>query len=225
MSAVQPITIISRNVHSVESLAQEAYEIIRSKIITLELAPGIPISEASLMTQLKFGRTPIREALRLLANEKLVDVYPRRGVFVSSVDVKNLSAISEVRAGLEVQAAELAALRSTPADRAITLELIKEIDASKGEPEMSKLIQLDQRIHHHIYESTHNEFLASTLDQYYAHALRIWFLALDRITGLSEAIIEHRDLLDAIAKGDAKAARKAMHDHVEGFEKTILKTL
>jgi len=225
MSAVQPITIISRNVHSVESLAQEAYEIIRSKIITLELAPGIPISEASLMTQLKFGRTPIREALRLLANEKLVDVYPRRGVFVSSVDVKNLSAISEVRAGLEVQAAELAALRSMPADRAITLELIKEIDAIKGEPEMSKLIQLDQRIHHHIYESTHNEFLASTLDQYYAHALRIWFLALDRITGLSEAIIEHRDLLDAIAKGDAKAARKAMHDHVEGFEKTILKTL
>ncbi len=225
MSAAQPITIISRNAHSADSLAQEAYEIIRSKIITLELAPGTPISEASLMAQLKFGRTPIREALRLLANEKLVDVYPRRGVFVSSVDVKNLSAISQVRAVLEVQAAELAALRSTPADRAITVALIKEIDAIKGQPEMSKLIQLDQRIHHHIYESTHNEFLASTLDQYYAHALRIWFLALDRITGLSAAIIEHRDLLDAIAKGDAKAARKAMHDHVEGFEKTILKTL
>lgn len=225
MSTAQPITIISRTAGSAESLAEEAYQIIRSKIITLELAPKTPISEAALMAQLKFGRTPIREALRLLAHEKLVDVYPRRGVFVSSVDVKNLSAISQVRAGLEVQAAELAALRSTPADLAITLALIKEIDAIKGKPEISKLIQLDQRIHHHIYESTHNEFLAATLDQYYAHALRIWFLALDQITGLSEAIIEHRELLAAIANGDAKAARKAMHDHVEGFEKTILKSL
>ena len=177
------------------------------------------------MAQLNYGRTPIREAMRLLANEKLVVVYPRRGMFISSIDVASLSAISEVRGVLEIKAAELAALRSTDSDRTKTRELIKEIDAIANKPEMADLIQLDQRIHQHIYHSTHNDFLASTLDQYYAHALRIWFLALDRVEGLAQAIIEHRELLEAIAASDPKAAAKAMHDHVEGFEKTILKNL
>lgn len=230
MSAVAASQILSRSSltgpsHEAISLADEAYALIRSKIITLELEPGTPVSEADLMVRLKMGRTPIREALRLLANEKLVDVYPRRGVFVSRVDVTNLSALSEVRAVLEIQAAKLAAIRSSSSDKVKTLALIKEIDAIKGKPDMAKLIQLDQRIHHHIYQCTDNEFLASTLDQYYAHALRIWFLALDRIEGLSEAIIEHRDLLEAICDNNPDAAGKAMHDHVEGFEKTIRKSL
>jgi DNA-binding GntR family transcriptional regulator len=157
-------------------------------IITLELVPGSLISESVLMSKLGFGRTPIREALRSLADEKLVEVYPRRGMFVSSVDVQNLSALSEIRAVLEIKAAELAAERSTQADHVITRALIVEIN-------------------------------------YYAHALRIWFLALDRVAGLTEAIIEHRALLEAISSSDSKAAGKAMHDHVEGFETSIRKSL
>ncbi len=207
------------------SLSQEAYSQIRSMIIRLELKPGSLIIESELMLKLKFGRTPIREALRALANERLVEVYPRRGMFVASVDVKNLSAISEVRAVLEIKAAELAAERSTPADHEVTRKLIAEIKAIKGKPDMAKLIDLDQRIHLHIYECTHNEFLASTLENYYSHALRIWFLALDRVAGLADAIIEHRVLLEAISQNDSKAAAKAMRDHVEGFETSIRKSL
>ena len=218
----QAIHILSRES---SSLSQEAYSQIRSMIIRLELKPGSLIIESELMLKLKFGRTPIREALRALANEKLVEVYPRRGMFVASVDVKNLSAISEVRAVLEIKAAELAAERSTPADHEVTRNLIREIRAIKGQPDMAKLIGLDQRIHHHIYDCTHNEFLASTLENYYAHALRIWFLALDRVAGLAEAIIEHRVLLEAISQNDSKAAAKAMKEHVEGFETSIRKSL
>lgn len=177
------------------------------------------------MANLGLGRTPVREALRSLANEKLVEVYPRRGMFVSTVDVQNLAALSEVRSVLEIKAAELAATRSTPADHVITKALIAEINAIKGDVDMATLIGLDQRIHHHIYQCTHNEFLASALDNYYAHALRIWFLALDRVVGLAAAIIEHRALLEAIAKSDSKAAGKAMRDHVDGFEASIRKSL
>jgi DNA-binding GntR family transcriptional regulator len=171
------------------------------------------------------GRTPIREALRSLANEKLVEVYPRRGMFVSRVDVANLSQLSETRAVLEIKAAELAATRSTPADQEITKALINEIKAIKGDLDMPTLIGLDQRIHHHIYQCTHNEFLAAALDNYYAHALRIWFLALDRVEHLADAIIEHCALLEAIASNDPKAASKAMREHVEGFESEIRKSL
>ena len=207
------------------SQSDEAYSRIRSMILSLELEPGSLINEGELMQALGFGRTPIREALRALASEKLVDVYPRRGMFVASVDVQNLSAISEVRAVLEIKAASLAAQRSTPEDREITIQLIAEIDAIKGDPNMTKLIQLDQRIHRHIYQCTHNSFLESTLEQYYGHALRIWFLALDRVEDLSEAVIEHRALLIAIRNNDGKAAAKAMQDHVEGFEGSIRRNL
>ncbi len=218
----QVIRILSRES---SSLSEAAYSRIRSMIITLELEPGSLISESALMSTLKMGRTPIREALRSLANEKLVEVYPRRGMFVSRVDVANLSQLSETRAVLEIKAAELAATRSTAADQEITKALIKEIKAIKGDLDMPTLIGLDQRIHHHIYQCTHNEFLASALDNYYAHALRIWFLALDQVEELSDAIIEHRALLEAIAANDGKAAAKAMRDHVEGFETTIRKNL
>lgn len=207
------------------SLSEEAYNQIRSMIVSLELVPGSLISESELMSRLGFGRTPIREALRTLASEKLVDVYPRRGMFVTSVDVQNLSSISEVRAVLEIKAASLAAERSTPRDRAITVALIAEIDAIKGEPNMTKLIQLDQRIHRHIYKCTHNQFLEATLEQYYGHALRIWFLALDHVENLSDAVEEHRALLKAISEHDVEAAARAMQDHVEGFEGNIRRNL
>ena len=223
------LTSISANakglVQSTGSLSEEAYNQIRSMIVSLELEPGSLINEAELMSRLGFGRTPIREALRTLASEKLVDVYPRRGMFVASVDVQNLSSISEVRGVLEIKAASLAAERSTPRDRAITIALIAEIDSIKDDPNMTKLIQLDQRIHRHIYQCTHNQFLETTLEQYYGHALRIWFLALDHVDNLSEAVIEHRALLEAISNHDSEAAAKAMQDHVEGFEGNIRRNL
>ena len=218
----QAIHILSRQSNS---LSEEAYSRIRSMIITLDLEPGSLISESALMSTLKMGRTPIREALRSLANEKLIEVYPRRGMFVSRVDVANLSQLSETRAVLEIKAAELAAQRSTAADQVITKNLIEEINAIKGDLDMPTLIGLDQRIHHHIYQCTHNEFLAAALDNYYAHALRIWFMALDRVEHLADAIIEHRALLEAIASNDPKAATKAMKEHVEGFESEIRKSL
>ncbi len=206
------------------SFSQEAYNQIRSMIVSLELKPGSLINEADLMNKLGLGRTPIREALRSLASEKLVDVYPRRGMFVTSVDVHNLSAISEVRAVLEIQAAGLAAQRSNTADQIITKALIAEIDAIEGEPNMTKLIGLDQRIHRHIYKATHNHFLETSLEQYYGHALRIWFMALDRVEDLSEAVIEHRALLIAIRDNKVNEAEQAMKEHVDGFEASIRKS-
>ena len=65
------------------SLSERAYFAIRELIVTLDLEPGATVSERELMHRLGFGRTPVREALQRLANERLVDVYPRRGMFVS----------------------------------------------------------------------------------------------------------------------------------------------
>ena len=73
-------------------------------------------------------------------------------------------------------------------------------------PAERALIELDQRIHRHVYRCAHNPFIESTLEEYYVLTLRIWFLALDRVARLDDAVTEHRDLLQAISAGEAERA-------------------
>jgi len=204
-----------------QSLSDRAYYAIRELIVTLELPPGSVVSERDLMERLGLGRTPVREALRDLARERLIDVYPRRGIFVSGVDVGDIAGLSEVRLALESQVARLAAERRNDADRAATEELLEELDRTTSEHDERTLIELDQRIHRHIYRCAHNLFLEATLEEYYVLTLRIWFLALDRVERLDDAIWEHRELLEAIRDRDAARAETVMRLHVTGFERAI----
>jgi GntR family transcriptional regulator, rspAB operon transcriptional repressor len=193
-----------------ESQSDHAYRDIRALIVTLELAPGSLLSEPDLQQRLGLGRTPIREALRTLAHERLVDVYPRRGMFVAALDPRDLAALSEVREQLEPYAARLAAQRRTVEDLEVIDDLLAAIDTNAHDPDMRILIELDQRIHHHVYRCAHNDFLQGVCIEHYMHALRIWFLALDRVSHLGDAVAEHRDLLVAIREGDADRAAQVM---------------
>jgi len=201
------------------SLADQAYIAIRDLIVTLELPPGAPVREPELVVQLGIGRTPIREALRRLAQERLVEVFPRRGMFVTTVDVRDLARLCEVRAVLEPRAALLAAERATQADLDELQDLLAVLELRRRRDDRW-LIELDQRIHRAVYRASHNQFLAETLEQYYTHALRIWMLALAR-TDLGAAVHEHAELLDAILRGRGDRAAELMHAHVEMFEESM----
>lgn len=208
-----------------ESLAERAYREIRRLIVTLELAPGAVISEPDLQERLGMGRTPIRESLRRLSHEHLVEVYPRRGMFVAALDPRDLAAISELREELEPYAARLAATRRTGADLEIIDALLDAMAATGSHPDMRDLIELDQRVHHHVYLCAHNEYLRGVLEQHYMHALRIWFLALDKVTHLHQAMTENRDLLLAIRDRDADGAASIMSTHVAGFEADVRRAI
>ena len=203
-----------------QSLADKAYHAIRGLIVSLELAPGALIDERELIERLGIGRTPVREALRRLAQEQLVEVYPRRGMFVTPVDARALARLSEVRAVLEPEAARLAAERATDADREELALLLSELDAGGSE-----LIDLDERIHRAVYRAAHNDLLESTLEQYYVLALRIWSIGLDRAHELGEAVAAHRALLEAIHDGDGDRAAATMRAHVENFEQAMHRVL
>ena len=146
-------------------------------------------------------------------------------MFVSGVDVRDLAGLSEVRLTLEPRAARLAAERATDADRGSITLLLKELEHVRDKPDERALIDLDQRIHRHIYACAHNPFLAATLNEYYVLTLRIWFLALDRVTRLEDAVREHRELLRAIRAANAERAEEAMRRHVTGFENAIRRVL
>ena len=92
-------------------MSEQAYQQIRRMIIRLDLAPGAVVREDDLQRQLGIGRTPIREALQRLAREQFVTVVPRRGMFVSRIDVAELSMLYETRAVIEPYAARLACAR------------------------------------------------------------------------------------------------------------------
>jgi DNA-binding GntR family transcriptional regulator len=214
---------VATAVGQAESLAERAYVAIRRLIVTLALGPGSVINERELVGQLGIGRTPVREALRRLAQEGLVEVYPRRGMFVTDVDVRNLALISEVRAALEPEAARLAAERATDAERGELQELLNALDA--GGSDDQALMALDERIHRAVYRCARNDLLAATLEQYYVLALRIWTIALDRQHELKDAVQEHRALLEAIHDGDGERAAATMRAHVEDFEQAMRRVL
>ncbi len=191
--------------------------------MTLGLPPGAVIDERGLIERLSIGRTPVREALRRLAQERLVEVYPRRGMFVTGVDVRELARVSEVRAALEPEAARLAAERATEGEREELAALLGELEGQgAGERE---LMALDERIHRAVYRCAHNELLAATLEQYYVLSLRIWMMGIDRAHELDAAVRQHRTLLEAIRDGDGVRAAAAMRDHVQNFEQAMRRVL
>ena len=200
-------------------LADRAYVAIRDLIVSLRLAPGSLIDERRLVESLGIGRTPVREALRRLAQEQLVEVFPRRGMFVTGVDVKDLARISEVRAALEPEAARLAAERASDEERDDLAALGDRI--RRG----ADLMNLDERIHRAIYAAAHNDLLEKTLGEYYVLALRIWMIALERAEDLEDAVEAHRDLIQAIVVANGDGAAEVMRAHVQGFEQAMRKVL
>ncbi len=206
------------------TLTDVAYASLRTLICTGELAPGDCLSEPELQETLGVGRTPIREAIRALAAEHLIDVFPRRGTFVAGVDPRNLRAMSEVRAQLEPMAARLAAERRSESDliqfRGAVTQL-EELERGDLREQERALIDLDSQIHQLIYRATKNAYLANDLDRYYIHSLRIWNLGLGRVGHLRQAVLEHKELLEAIIQGDSDRAFNVMSKHVTEFEAEI----
>jgi DNA-binding GntR family transcriptional regulator len=203
-----------------ELLADRAYVELRDQIVSLAIAPGAPINEESLGRELGLGRTPLREAIKRLALENLVAVYPRRGTFVTEINITDLAHISDVRVQLESHAAYRAAQRLTPAQREELDALVQEIER-RPRGDADALMALDARIHRFVYRCAGNPYLRETLERYLNLSLRIWYLVLGRLPHLFERVHEHTELLEAVRAGEADRARAIAVEHVATFESEI----
>ena len=210
--------------NSSELLADRAYAALRDRIVALRIAPGAPINEDALGRELDMGRTPVREAIKRLALENLVTVFPRRGTFASEINITDLAHISDVRQQLEGHAAYRAAQRLTAARRDELEALLVRIDESAGGPREEQM-RLDAEIHRFVHRATANPYLEETLARYFNLSLRIWYLVLDRLPHLGDRVREHRALLEAIRDGEAERARAIAADHVGTFATEIRSVL
>ncbi len=201
------------------TLAEQAYQQLRDKIVRLELAPGHVLREDTLRAELGIGRTPIREALQRLAREHFVTVIPRRGMYVSGIDVSELSMLFETRTVLEPYAARLAAARGTGDAWSAMSDTLEATRGAGRDP--GALMEIDRRCHELMWEAAGNRFLVDTLDMLYAQSDRLWHLYLADVADMREAVAEHGEILAALRAGDGARAADLVEAHVRAFDEQI----
>lgn len=203
------------------SLSQQAYEAIKRQIVSLRLPPGAIIDENRLQAELDLGRTPIREAIQRLAQEKLVVVAPRRGTFVTGIELKDLKLLFEARLPLETLAIRWAAQRGSEEQWRQMETALGRMDEA-GDPHSNEdLMAIDAACHEIIYDAIGNPFLHDTLVTLYALSLRLWYYSLSHMSDVSDAIEEHRAMLDALQRRDSDRAALIMEQHIRAFQTEI----
>ena len=192
--------------------SDKAYDILRDRLVRLHYAPSQPLNERNLTLDLGIGVAPIREALRRLEGDRLVVIYPRRGIFAAEIGLRDQQSIKEVRVEIEGLAAALAATRATAQERKGLVDFAEEL---YREPDLDKRMSGDEAFHRLVYAMARNAFLEPTLIQHYGLAIRLWhFCALNSWMPDTTPVVDHREIVTASSVGDSERARDLLREHV-----------
>ncbi|MGV3652298.1 MAG: GntR family transcriptional regulator [Devosia sp.] len=210
-----------------DSLAMQAYGEIKRRILTGELERGTRLSVEALAHQFDVSAAPIKEALKLLEREGLVDIRPRSGTVVRSFSPEDLINVYGARKIVEPAAAAMVAAQR-PAPDALIAGLEQSMVTLHGALQTfaprQVITDTDSLFHRLIVEAAGNPVLTEL------HAMLIDRARLVRFYGTrpgrsAEAMEEHRRIIEALKTGDAVAARAASTIHLEGAERAILETM
>ena len=204
---------------ALQSLAERAYTDIEELIVTLRLAPGAVLTEASLSKQLGIGRTPIREALQRLARERLVRILPRRGVMVSEIDIKAQLRLLELRREVERLIARSAARRADLAQRGQFATIAERMEKSASASDEVAFMRADREFNDLCVEAAHNEFIVGTMDMMSSLSRRFWFLHYRQAADLPLTARLHAAVAQAIAAGDEQRAAAASDNLMDAIER------
>jgi DNA-binding GntR family transcriptional regulator len=193
------------------ALYQEVAELLRQRIYKRELEPGSWIDEMKIADEYGISRTPLREALKVLAAEGLVTMKVRRGAYVTEVSDKDLSDVYHLLSLLESDAAGIVAARASDAQIAELQTLHKQLEAAAGHRD--KFFALNERFHMRLLEIAGNRWR----DQMVADLRKVMKLnrqnSLLKSGRVQEALKEHRAIMEALSRRDAKGAVKKMQEH------------
>lgn len=202
-------------------LKELVYLELKHKILTGEILSQTRLMEISLAEKMNVSRTPIREAIKRLAEDGLVKVEPRRGAYVANISIKDMLDVFEVREDLEGFVAELAAQRITDQEKEKLRLLAKECeDAMKGE-DKEAIIELDEKFHNFIVECCKNDTLSQLVHYVQELSLRFRYLYYDDYSLYDSTLERHNRMMDAILAGDAQNARHEADAHVKELKKFV----
>jgi len=202
-------------------LYEEVAERLREQIFAHELAPGSWLDEQALALQFGISRTPMREAIKVLASEGLVTMKMRRGAYVTEVDRRDLEQIFTILSLLEGQAAKETALKASENQLTLLDNIHQRLEKTAADRDIEQFFEVNSRFHELILEIAGNKWMNGVIVD-----LRK-VLKLQRRNSLAnggrlhQSLLEHRQILQAILKRDSIAAELAMRTHLaNGLEAT-----
>jgi len=199
------------------SQADRIYDLLKARIVVLDLPPGSILDEDELMREMLVSRSPIRDALQRLEQDGLVVIQPSRSIFVSEVSLTDLRSVCEARLGFEGWCAYLAAERITHSDLMQLEECIAPFERATKKVPVDLLIESDRKMHQTIARATGNHLLAKMVRRLHALSVRMWRLIPQPAAGAEETMRHHRVIIEALRRGDAEAAQYAVRSDIRYF--------
>jgi DNA-binding GntR family transcriptional regulator len=198
---------------------------LRTMLIEGRIPPGGKLNERELCEQLRVSRTPLREAIKVLAGEGLVDLLPHRGAVAVKLTEADVLNAFELLAALEGMSGELAAQRITDEELSELRALHYEMMASFTRRDLSSYYRLNAQVHTAISEAAKNPLLASTYRSINARVQSLRFRTNQNEAKWRRALKEHEAMLEAISARDAKASRAVLMQHLNNKRDTVLELL
>lgn len=212
-------------VTSRRSLGELVYDSVREAIVSLRLEPGTFIYENELAESLGVSRTPIREAIRMLSGEELLEVLPQRGTRVAPISERKVSESRFVREQLETGGFRLAARLWRPERhedvRRTCLRLLEEQREEAARGDIARFLQADEAFHQAILQVADNATLLQVIYRMRGHLNRARMLALRELRRIEPIVDEHEALLEAVAGGDEEQAASLMRAHVGKLDREL----
>jgi DNA-binding GntR family transcriptional regulator len=217
MEALLPVTTRARN----GPARAQVYAALRDAIVSAALEPGRQLSENELAALLGVSRTPIREALQRLREERLVAVVPQLGTFVTRISTSAVSDAQFVREALECAAIRETALKAEDDDIAALEAIVRRQESTREAADYDRFYILDDELHRALCDLSGHEIAWSLSQRAKGHLNRIRRLSLPEPGYLMEMIAEHRAVVAAVAVHDPDEAERALRHHLRMVLSTV----
>ncbi len=198
-----------------KALHDEVTARLRDLIVEGELASGVRVPERELCERFGISRTPLREALKILASEGLVDLQHHRGAVVASLTAESLDDLFQVMGALEALAGEIACARASDADIADIRALHERMLEHHARHELSEYFRLNQQIHEHIIAAAGNPVLSQIYRGLSVRIRRARYMANLSKGRWDQAVSEHQQILDALTVRDGRRLGRLLREHLQ----------
>ena len=203
------------------SLRGRVFHKIREDILSGEYHQNEELKEASIGNELGVSRTPVREALRQLELEGLVNIIPNKGAYVNGISAKDIQDIYVIRSYLEGLCAKWACEYITKPQLEELDEIIylSEFHAKKGHHD--QLLELDNRFHEALYEASNSKILDHVLSDFHHYIQRVRKVTLSSMARVNDSNAEHRAIVEVLKEKDGERAEVLAHEHMLNTIKNI----
>ena len=208
--------------HKTISLADQVFEHIETDILSGKYQKGENLTESKLSLELGVSRTPIREALRRLEQEHLIEEAPK-GMVVVGIGEKDLADIFEIRAALEGKAAALAAKNYTDEQMNVIREALEFQEFYLGKQDPDRIKSMDSRFHETIYKMSGSTIFYDVLMPLHKKILKYRKASVTDSSRAAASVAEHRAIYEALLARNAKLAEKLTCEHLSNAYNHIVK--